>query len=232
MSKRLKIHKVISSLPSTLEPDALYFVRVGQGFDLYLTDTTGSVAYSINSSSPEKSVPLPGAVPRPYGINDYLVPYAVGGTAGTTLALTANRIYWIPVYMPSCTITEVAINVITAATGIVNVGIYNTNSNLQPNSLIYSSIDFNTGTTGLKTYTNSFTISQSGVYWFALFTSGTATLRAVALAAGKSLALADLGTANTLYWTTSNTSLPNTAPTSGYARGSTAIPAIGLRVSF
>lgn len=232
MPSRLKIHKIISSLPSTLEPDALYFVRVGQGFDLYLTDTTGSVAYSINSSSSVNPVPLPGVVPKPFGINDYIVPYAVGGTAGTTLALTANRIYWIPVYMYPCTITEVAINVTTAATGNVNVGIYNANSALQPNSLIYSSITFNTSTTGIKSDTNSFTISQGGVYWFALFTSGTATLRAVALAAGKSLALANLGTANTLYWTTSNTSLPDTAPTSGYTAGSTAIPAIGLRVSF
>lgn len=46
-----KAHKVVSSLPSTLEPDTIYLVRVGVGFDLYCSDATGSIAHSLNSLS-------------------------------------------------------------------------------------------------------------------------------------------------------------------------------------
>ena len=43
-----KIHKVVSSLPGTLEADTIYLVRTGSGFDLYVSDTTGSVAHKVN----------------------------------------------------------------------------------------------------------------------------------------------------------------------------------------
>lgn len=44
----LKVYKEIASLPATLQPDAIYLVRVGAGYDMYVTDTTGSIAYSSN----------------------------------------------------------------------------------------------------------------------------------------------------------------------------------------
>jgi hypothetical protein len=43
-----RTHKVVSSLPVTLEPNAVYFVRAGAGFDLYCTDQTGNIAHQIN----------------------------------------------------------------------------------------------------------------------------------------------------------------------------------------
>ena len=46
----LQIVKTVSSLPVPLTPNAIYLVRVGQGYDLYATDTTGSSAYKINVS--------------------------------------------------------------------------------------------------------------------------------------------------------------------------------------
>ena len=46
-----KIYKEISTVPSNISSDSMYAVRTGPGFDLYLSDTTGSVAYKINSSS-------------------------------------------------------------------------------------------------------------------------------------------------------------------------------------
>jgi hypothetical protein len=42
------MYKVVASLPTTLEPNAVYFVRSGTGFDLYCTDQTGSIAHQIN----------------------------------------------------------------------------------------------------------------------------------------------------------------------------------------
>ena len=46
-----KIYKEISTVPSEISSDSMYAVRTGPGFDLYLSDTTGSVAYKIKSTS-------------------------------------------------------------------------------------------------------------------------------------------------------------------------------------
>jgi hypothetical protein len=44
-------HKVVSALPGTLDANSIYYVRVGTGFDLYVTNDSGTiVAYPINSS--------------------------------------------------------------------------------------------------------------------------------------------------------------------------------------
>jgi hypothetical protein len=43
--------KVLGGLPSTLTPNAIYFVRVGAGIMVYVADATGSAAYSINQES-------------------------------------------------------------------------------------------------------------------------------------------------------------------------------------
>ncbi|QRY79626.1 hypothetical protein JVX91_00495 [Pseudomonas sp. PDNC002] len=48
MAKVLQ-HKVVSALPSPLEANSIYFVRVGTGFDIYVTNSSGTiVAYPIN----------------------------------------------------------------------------------------------------------------------------------------------------------------------------------------
>ncbi|MEM0325231.1 MAG: spherulation-specific family 4 protein, partial [Candidatus Aenigmatarchaeota archaeon] len=53
----LNLYKVVASLPDTLEPNTIYAVRVGSGFDLYITDMTGSIAYKINSANSENLQP-------------------------------------------------------------------------------------------------------------------------------------------------------------------------------
>ncbi|WP_236214451.1 hypothetical protein [Metapseudomonas otitidis] len=53
--------KVVASLPATLEPDAVYYVRVGTGFDIYVTNSSGTVvAYPSNQVNPP-TVTLPEA---------------------------------------------------------------------------------------------------------------------------------------------------------------------------
>lgn len=47
--------KVVSVLPDPLTPDTLYLVRVGDGFDFYCSDTTGSIAHKINASDLDPS---------------------------------------------------------------------------------------------------------------------------------------------------------------------------------
>lgn len=46
----LLVQKVVSSLPDVLTPHTIYLVRVGQGFDLYVTDSTGQIAHKINNN--------------------------------------------------------------------------------------------------------------------------------------------------------------------------------------
>ena len=43
-----RIDKVVAALPAQLEPDTLYAVRVGAGFDLYMTDALGETAHALN----------------------------------------------------------------------------------------------------------------------------------------------------------------------------------------
>lgn len=44
----LKIYKEIGGVPSNFGADSIYAIRTGPGFDLYLTDTTGSIAFKQN----------------------------------------------------------------------------------------------------------------------------------------------------------------------------------------
>ena len=43
-------HKVVATLPDPLEPNAIYAVRAGEGFDLYIADSTGAVAHRVNGT--------------------------------------------------------------------------------------------------------------------------------------------------------------------------------------
>jgi len=44
-------HKVVSALPAPLDANAIYYVRVGAGFDIYVTNDQGTVvSYPINNA--------------------------------------------------------------------------------------------------------------------------------------------------------------------------------------
>lgn len=45
----VNLSKVISTPPAPLTPNCVYFVRTGDGFDLYCTDLTGAVAHKLNT---------------------------------------------------------------------------------------------------------------------------------------------------------------------------------------
>lgn len=43
-------HKVVASLPDTLEPGSIYYVRTGSGFDIYTTNDKGIIdSYRLNA---------------------------------------------------------------------------------------------------------------------------------------------------------------------------------------
>ena len=61
-----EIYKVIGGLPANLEPNAIYIVRIGTGFDLYVTDATGVNAHKVNGLSDLMAMFLQAdAPPRP-----------------------------------------------------------------------------------------------------------------------------------------------------------------------
>ena len=60
----ISIYKVVSSVPASLEANAVYLVRTGTGFDLYVSDSTGSIAYQINSSGGGSSEVVDDTTPQ------------------------------------------------------------------------------------------------------------------------------------------------------------------------
>lgn len=74
----LRNEKVVSVLPSTLIADTVYYVRTGAGFDIYVTDQTGTTAHKINNTAPVQAM---------FGISDA---QAVTSTSLTPLNLTAE----------------------------------------------------------------------------------------------------------------------------------------------
>ena len=47
---QVKFHKYVAALPAQLEPNAIYYVRAGDGFDTYVTNGAGTiVAYPANT---------------------------------------------------------------------------------------------------------------------------------------------------------------------------------------
>lgn len=50
MANPIKHHKYVSTLPTTLVANSIYYVRVGDGFDQYVTNASGAlVAYKSNA---------------------------------------------------------------------------------------------------------------------------------------------------------------------------------------
>lgn len=49
MTNAVIFRKEVSVLPAMLKPNTMYAVRTGAGFDLYLSDMTGSIAHKSNS---------------------------------------------------------------------------------------------------------------------------------------------------------------------------------------
>lgn len=222
----IRFKKVIANLPAQLEPDTVYAVRTGAGFDLYISDATGSVAHALNLSS--QSSGGVWHVLNHVNTNTRYIPYANSSTALTTLGLTANRIYYIPFVPPiDITITSLAVEVTTASAGTGQIGIYNT-ANFRPSKLIAGSVvNINTGTTGVKSDTVNITLMAGNLYWLALINTSAATIRAVAVAGVQTLmGIATGGTAwNTHYFQAgSNGVLPATAGT--LSSGTGALPAI------
>ena len=159
-------------------------------------------------------------------------PYVASAVATTTLAMTNNTSYWIPFALNKITnVSAISINVSTLGSGSSQaVGIYNSNlTNLYPNALL-GSVTLDTSSTGLKTGTLATTITLTpGMYWITLASNGAPTL--TALAVGSLLPLAYSATTAVTHYRSTGTTLPSTAPTTGYTAGTGAFPLVLLTIN-
>jgi hypothetical protein len=100
--------------------------------------------------------------------------YPIGTLTGITL--TANRIYYTPVWVPKdVTIAGVTYNVTTNVTGNVRVGFYECDSAFMPSIIIGQSTAVSQSTTGVKTQAFAAPLALEGGRWyFAALVSATA----------------------------------------------------------
>lgn len=208
--------------------DASGTLRVYKGGSwVVVGPTAGAGNSSFLSALP--GLPRPGPLP---GDGNPVVPFIVGSAASTTLANGTNNARLIPwaVYAP-IRITSVSIAVTTASAGTAQVGIYAASATqpFAPTSRLYVVTGIDTGSTGVKTVSGLQWDLQPGIYWFAVWTSANATLRAIALGNLFALSAVMSGTAVvTHYYFTPTGGLPDPAPTSGFIAANTAYPAIGV----
>jgi|GEM_PF-2518052 len=229
----IRFAKVVASLPVTLEPDTLYLVRVGAGFDLFVSDATGAIAYPVNP--PEgASLDNAGAIAWPKRSATPRIVGDSGGTALTTLALTAARQYFVPFTVPRpVALTGLRISVTNGRSGTASVGLYgNTQVNGEdaPGTLLASATGLNTAATGDKTGALSLALAPGQIYWASLISSAAATLRALAVGS-RATSLGRTVNSTTvisyLYAAGSGSTLPASAPTT-LTSGTGVCPAIYL----
>jgi len=103
------------------------------------------------------------------------------GTALTTGAVASNRLYAIPIPISEITrFDRIAINVTTAGSGNIRLGIYE-DINAYPGKLLLDAGTVSTSSTGVKSIAISHLVSP-GRKWLVLVSSGTPTLRSFAVA--------------------------------------------------
>lgn len=227
----------LSSPPSNPEDGDMYFDTSSGTLRIYSGGAWRNIGPSAGggSGSGSPDLALPG-LPRPAipGNTHYVIPYAVGSLALTTLAATSNaaRFYPFAIYQ-RVRITSVAINVSTAGAGQAHVGIYSSNpaNRYAPSNRLYLSSNMDTDTTGTKVVSGLNWTLDPGIYWIALWTSGTPTLRAVAIGNmfHLSVNIAGNNASNSGAIATGLTAgLPDPAP-SAYTASNTAQFAIGVQ---
>jgi hypothetical protein len=224
----MRFEKVVGSLPATLTPDTLYMVRTGAGFDLYVSDATGSIAHPVNGGIAEHT----GRVAWPKRATPRIIGDAAG-TALATLALNAARQVFIPFVVPrTVELTGLRISVTTASAGPASMGIYAnaTVSGLDAPGALLAGAEgvINTGTTGDKTADISYTLQPGQIYWASLIASAAATVRAIPTAArdtGLGRQVNGTGVIAYLYAAGSGSTLPATAPET-LTNGTGSTPAI------
>lgn len=236
----LKIHKVVASLPSTLEPDAIYAVRAGAGFDLYIADSTGSVAHKVNAGGGgAASAVATGATFVGPILSTYWYDTAYSGGSTASIPGTANRVEMLPLIPPrTMVIDAVGVRVTTTVAGALARGlIYNANSNGEPDTLLADvQVDCSVSN-AFANLPSPITLQAGQLYYTGVWHSSTATVSALGNSQQR-----PLGGSNNLGSNTMYSYLRRSIPFSGPAPdpwgfvpsdlgGNASIPTLRLRVA-
>jgi hypothetical protein len=77
-------HKVVAALPDPLEANSIYYVRVGTGFDLHVTNSSGQiVAYALNQGGGGSAI-ASGRAEIDFGPNGQDATVIITGQTGIT----------------------------------------------------------------------------------------------------------------------------------------------------
>lgn len=111
----VKHHKVVAALPAELEPDALYLVRRGEGFDLYVTNHSGVIVpYPLNAPSAAASFfGLVTVIASATGQTEFAIP---GGYTPGAVVVFLNGASLAPVHY---TASDGATVVLASGAGVV-----------------------------------------------------------------------------------------------------------------
>ena len=122
--------------------------------------------------------------------------YSSDTNLSATLAITANELYGVPLVVArNITVDRIAFEVTGAGAGgtTARMGIYNNGTNLYPGTLLLDAGTVSVASTGIK----AITIAQAlpkGIYFLALVSDGTPTIRAVNQSGSTNRLLGILGT--------------------------------------
>ncbi len=181
--------------------------------------------FVLNNFATHWGIPL-GLVPGVLTTTNRAIVSMMTNTATTTLALTANRVYWIPFTVRrTLRVRSIVVEVTTASTGIHTLYIYSADTAGQPESRMASGT-FNGSPTGAKTITIEQPLDP-GLYYIAWLAGSSATVRALAVGSAAALLHTTGGTAVVNHFFTTGTP-SDPAPTSGYSLGTGALPMVGL----
>jgi hypothetical protein len=160
--------------------------------------------------------------------------HAYPGIAPSTLTLTVNRIYYVPIFLSGATYTKLGIEVTTLASGNARLGIYANNAGV-PDTQIVDAGTVSTGTTGEKSITIS-EVLTAGWYWLALICDAAAIVRGDNGASAGGISRVNLGITNLsdndpvyYYESGSGGNLPASAGSLTAQSGATVAPRIGVQ---
>lgn len=184
----LRFSKVVGTLPGSLTPDTFYSVRVGDGFDFYLTDTAG-VARKLNAGD---AAALTAEITearngrstlhkRISTISNFASPNAAAflpsryydqsfhGSNSQNITVQSNRIEIWPFYFSQAlTFDRIGVATTGAVAGAqTTILIYQTDDTGWPTTLLYESpvLDVSTSAYIYATPSPSITLEPARAYW-------------------------------------------------------------------
>ncbi|MBT9164029.1 MAG: hypothetical protein DDT23_00018 [candidate division WS2 bacterium] len=112
--------------------------------------------------------------------NRYYIAGHLGGGVATTLTVSANTIYAMPLILPQGVNIDRLLSEITVlSAGNARFGIYS-DENIHPRDLILNAGEVSTGSTGVRERSLNQNLTGNRLYWFVIHFSATPTVRAIA----------------------------------------------------